>query len=78
MSDWIIHEWLFASEATWIGVAGGALLLLAGLSLLADRRRARRSRIDDVGWVPWTALFLIAAICGTSLLALAVKGWAGG
>ena len=78
MSDWIIHEWLFGSEATWIALAGGALLLLAGLALLADRRRARRSRIDDVGWVPWTAVFLIGAICGTSLLALAVKGWAGG
>lgn len=78
MGDWIIHEWLFGSEATWVGLAGGALLLFAGLALLADRRRARRSRIDDVGWVPWTVVFLISAICGTSLLALAVKGWAGG
>ena len=31
MGDWIIHEWLFGSEATWVGLAGGALLLFAGL-----------------------------------------------
>lgn len=78
MGDWIIQEWLFASEATSVALLGGAMLLLSGLALLADRRRARRRRIDAVGCMPWTAVFLLSAVCGISLLALAVKGWAGG
>ncbi len=67
---------LFASDATVAGLAGAGLLVVAGLALLAERRRMRRNRIDAVGWVPWTAVFLFAAFAGFGLLALAVKGWA--
>ena len=66
---------LFASDATLVGMAAGALLLLAALSLLAEYRRNRRHNIDAVGWMPWTMIFLVSAICGAGLLIFAVKGW---
>jgi hypothetical protein len=69
---------LFASDATLMGVLGGALLLVALFAALAERRRTRRRAIDAVGWVPWTAIFLAACFGAAGVLALALKGWAGG
>ena len=69
---------LFASDATLLGLWGGALLLLALVALLADRRRARRKRIDAVGWMPWTPVFLTGFFIGIGLLTVAVKGWLAG
>lgn len=69
---------LFASDATVTGLFGGLLLALALVALLAERLRARRRRIDAVGWVPWTAVFLACAFIGSGLLTLAVKGWLAG
>lgn len=69
---------LFASDATFAAIAGAALLGLAAIALVAERRRARRSRIDAVGCMPWTALFIACAVSGTALLTLAVQGWARG
>ena len=66
---------LFASDATWLGLWGGALLVFAALGILAYRRRIRRKHIDAVGWVPWTTLFFVAFFCGVCLLAVAVMGW---
>ena len=76
-----VHEprfLLFASDATLVALAGGALLFLALVALVAERRRLRRKRIDAVGFVPWTTLFVICAFVGISLLALAIKGWLAG
>jgi hypothetical protein len=69
---------LFASDATVAALAGGALLLVAVVSALAERRRLRRNRIDAVGFVPWTAVFFLAFFPGVTLVALGVKGWLGG
>lgn len=69
---------LFASDATLAGLIGGALLALALVALLAERLRARRRRIDAVGWVPWTAVFLFCAFAGVAAVTLAVKGWLAG
>ncbi len=66
---------LFASDATWIGLIGGALLLLSVLSAVGERRRLRRKRIDAVGWMPWSTLSVLTAFAGISLLAVAVMGW---
>jgi hypothetical protein len=66
---------LFASDATLVGLAGSALLLLAIVAALAERRRLRRRRIDAVGFMPWTALFMLAFFAGVTLMALAVTGW---
>ena len=66
---------LFASDATLIGLAGGALLLLAAAAFVGERRRVRRRHIDAVGWMPWTTLSVLATFAGLSLLAMAAMGW---
>ena len=66
---------LFASDATLIGLAGGALLLVALTAFVGERRRLRRRHIDAVGWMPWTTLSVLATFAGLSLLAVAVAGW---
>jgi hypothetical protein len=69
---------LFASDATLVGLAGGALLLVAVVAFTGERRRMRRRHIDAVGWMPWTTLFFLSFFCGVVLLALAIKGWIAG
>lgn len=66
---------LFASEADLMAMAGAGFLLLAALATLGDRLRVRRQRteqLDRVGWVPWTGIFMAAAIIGGGLLALSL------
>lgn len=65
----------FASEADLVALTGAGFLMFAGLALLADKLRARRERIDrldSVGWMPWTAIFLGCGIIGGGLLALSL------
>ncbi|WP_241233463.1 hypothetical protein [Altericroceibacterium xinjiangense] len=68
----------FAGPATLAGVWGGALLLLAAVALVAERRRLKRTRIDAVGWMPWTAIFFVSGFMGFILLGVAVQGWRAG
>jgi len=72
------HFLLFASDATLTALLGAALIFVALIAALAERRRSRRKAIEAVGWVPWTAIFLGACFGAAGLLALAAKGWAGG
>ncbi len=65
---------LFASDAELSLAVGAAVLLLAALTRLAEGRRIKRARIDRVGWVPWTGLFLVFALIGVTLIALGVLG----
>lgn len=68
---------LFASDAALVALWGGAFLAFAALALAMDRRRHKRDRIgapDRVGWVPWTAVFLICAVMGAGLLAASLPG----
>ena len=62
----------FASEADQLALAGAGFLLLAILALLADRARLKRRRIERVGWMPWTAIFMSCMIIGGGLLALSL------
>lgn len=66
---------LFASDATIVGLAGAAFLLIAVLAFLGDRRRMRRNHIDAVGWMPWTTVSVLASFAGLTLLAMAATGW---
>lgn len=68
------HELLFASDAELAAIAGAGVLLLAAAASYAERRRIRRERIDRVGWVPWTGLFLIFALLGATLIAMGLLG----
>ena len=62
----------FASPADMAAIWGAAFLALALVALMMERRRSARSRIDRVGLVPWTGLFLASAVVGGGLLAMAI------
>lgn len=44
------------------------------ISSLADRRRHRRSDINDVGFMPWTAITVFAVLGTVLSAAFAIKG----
>ena len=69
---------LFASDAKLLALLAGVFLLAAVVALVMDKRRVKRSRIDHVGWVPWTGLFLACAVIGGGLLAVAIPGMMNG
>lgn len=74
-----VHDFLvFASEAEIVGLWGLGMVLVALFALWADKRRSRYARLDKVGWVPWTSVFLASATIAAALLALAAKGIAAG
>ena len=65
---------VFANEAQLAALWAAAFLMMAGVARVAESRRIRRARIDRVGWVPWTGLFLVCSVIGVTLMALAAKG----
>jgi hypothetical protein len=62
---WSNHFWAAISAVS------GAVVLF---SSLADRRRHRRSDINDVGFMPWTAITVFAVLATVIAAALALKG----
>ncbi|GMM93161.1 hypothetical protein [Qipengyuania sp. MTN3-11] len=68
----LIDDFLFASDAELLAFSGIALLVAAAIAMWMDRRRLKRGEIDRVGWVPWTGLFLLLAVSGGGMLALAL------
>jgi len=63
---------LFASDAEILAFVGVMLLVLAGFASLMERRRIKRAALNQVGWMPWTGIFLTLAIIGGGLLSVAV------
>ncbi|WDA40071.1 hypothetical protein [Erythrobacter sp. BLCC-B19] len=69
------------SDAAQLAVTGGLLWLFAGFAAVMERRRAKRrdlDRLEQVGWVPWTGLFMLAAMLGGGCLALSLPVVIGG
>jgi hypothetical protein len=64
---------LFFSNHIW-----SALSVLSGIvvivSSLADRRRNRRHNIENVGFMPWTAITVMSVLATVVTAALAIKG----
>lgn len=63
------------SDAALLAWAGVGLWALAAVFTLMERRRARArnlSKLEKVGWVPWTTLFVLAAMSGAALLTAAL------
>lgn len=58
------------AELWW--AAGGAILL-ALLSGVAEWRRSSRRRLDQVGWVPWSAIQMLAFFAAAILMILAIR-----
>ncbi|MCZ8370359.1 MAG: hypothetical protein O9293_10405 [Porphyrobacter sp.] len=71
----MIRQFELMSDAAQLAWLGGGLWLLAGIFTLMERRRARArssSKLEKVGWMPWTTLFVLAAMLGAGLLAMAL------
>ena len=71
----LVTQLEFASDAMLLALAGAACWALAGVCLLAEHLRVRyRSveRLEKVGFMPWTALFMAFAIVGGGCLAISL------
>jgi hypothetical protein len=62
----------FGSSYFWsaVSVLSGVVVLA---SSLADRRRHRRSDINDVGFMPWAAITVFSVLATVIAAALAIK-----
>ncbi|UIP06371.1 hypothetical protein LY632_11820 [Erythrobacter sp. SDW2] len=67
-----LHRLIFAGDAELLAMIGAGLVLLGLLANYMERRRVRRARIDQVGWVPWLSLFMASTLIGGGLLMIAV------
>jgi hypothetical protein len=70
IADWFDQDWVQR-----LLLPGLAMLLLAVLAWLGDRRRMRRSNPDAVGLMPWRDLAFWSAFAAVLLLATAAAGW---
>ena len=69
----MVHHFItFASDAALLALAGLGFALVAGIAMVAERRRLRRARIDSVGWMPWMPIFIASAVIAGGMLAMAV------
>jgi hypothetical protein len=63
--NWQDHIWTASSVMS-------AMVVL--VSSLADRRRHNRANIDDVGFMPWTAITVFSVLATVLSAALALRG----
>lgn len=69
----LFHRLMLASDAMLMALAGLAFWLVAGIALLMERRRVKKrpiGRLESVGWMPWTPIFVGCAIIGGGMLSL--------
>jgi hypothetical protein len=70
-----LHSLIFASDAVLMALSGGAFWAFAVLCLMMDRRREKKRdvmRLEKVGFMPWTGMFMGSAIIGGGLLAMSL------
>lgn len=58
-------------QQLWLGAAGAAVI--AVVSGLGQHRRQKRKRIDDVGFVPWQLIQVMAMIGAAILVSVALN-----
>ena len=71
----IVAQFELMSDAVQLATVGGALWVFAAFAALMERRRAKSrdlARLEQVGWVPWTGLLMLAAMLGGGCLALSL------
>jgi hypothetical protein len=59
------------ANVIWAGCA--ASLCIAGVSLIAERRRANRAELDAVGFMPWTFILIMSMIAAAVFAAVGLK-----
>ena len=71
----VLARFALLSDAAQLAIVGGLFWIFAGFAALMELRRNRKrdlSRLEAVGWVPWTGLFMGAAIIGGGCLAMSL------
>jgi hypothetical protein len=71
----IVTQLLLSSDAVILALVGAGFMLLAAFCALMDRRRNKTrsvERLEKVGWVPWTSLFVAFMIIGGGCLAMSL------
>ncbi|MEE4537987.1 MAG: hypothetical protein V2J51_05800 [Erythrobacter sp.] len=71
----LLEPLLFISDAERLALAGLACWIFSGFCLVMEQLRNRRrslERLERVGWVPWTPLFMASAMVGGGCLTLGV------
>lgn len=71
----VLARFALLSDAAQLAIAGGLFWIFAGFAALMELRRNRKrdlSRLEAVGWVPWTGLFMGTAIIGGGCLAMSL------
>jgi hypothetical protein len=71
----IITQFELLSDAARLAVIGGMFWAFAVFAGLMERRRAKSrdvGRLEQVGFVPWTGLFMAAAMIGGGCLMMAM------
>ncbi len=77
----LLTQIALSSDAAILALVGAAFWLLAGVCALMERKRNKgRSleRLENVGWVPWTPLFVGCMIIGGGCLAMSLPVVLGG
>lgn len=69
MEDWFPHLWQFHLSA------GAVALVVALVSVWAERRRLRRTNLDAVGFMPWTVIYLTTFLTAVVFLGLSAREW---
>ena len=76
------NQFLLMSDASQLAIIGGCFWVLAAFCAVMERRRTRTrnvARLERVGFMPWTTLFVLCAVIGGGMLALSmpvvVGGW---
>jgi hypothetical protein len=71
----LIEQYELLSDAGQLAIIGAGLWVLAAFAGMMEWRRGRRrdlARLEKVGWVPWTSLFMLAALLGAGILAMSL------
>lgn len=77
----IITHFELLSDAAQLAIIGGLFWVFAGFAAVMERRRTKRrdvGRLEQVGWVPWTGLFMAAAMIGGGFLVMSLPVVLGG
>lgn len=67
-----IFDALWWGNHFWLGILCGALVVMA-VAIIADRRRQKRRNIENVGFMPWTGITVLATLIALVSAALAIK-----
>ena len=68
-------QFALSSDAMQLAIIGGLFWLFAGFCALMEWLRGRNrsvERLEKVGWVPWTPLFVMSAMIGGGCLAMSL------